>query len=168
MRPRRALRHPCCARRFREYRGRVSGGGGLQDLTARETAVLSAVERRLGNTDIADELHISVRTVESHIASLRRKLAADTRAKLIDAARARRGTAVPVPQNSFVGREDDLGAVRDLLIRERFVTVVGAAGCGKTRLALELAAADDRVPLVAELEHATPDDVVGVVAKAVG
>ena len=66
----------------------MSGGGGLQDLTARESAVLSAVERRLGNTDIADELHISVRTVESHIASLRRKLAADTRAKLIDAARA--------------------------------------------------------------------------------
>ena len=63
---------------------------------------------------------------------------------------------------------DDLGAVRDLLTRERFVTVVGPAGCGKTRLALELAAADDRVPLVAELEHATPDDVVGVVAKAVG
>ncbi|MDQ3155443.1 MAG: helix-turn-helix transcriptional regulator [Actinomycetota bacterium] len=48
-------------------------------LTAREKAVLAAVERRLSNGEIADELFISVRTVESHIASLRRKLEADHR-----------------------------------------------------------------------------------------
>jgi predicted ATPase/DNA-binding CsgD family transcriptional regulator len=138
------------------------------DLTARERAVLHAVERRLGNGDIAAEMHISVRTVESHIASLRRKLGVDSRAGLIEKARLRRGSTVAVPQNSFVGREGDLAAVRGLLQMERFVTVVGPAGSGKTRLALELAASDDRVPVVVALEHAAADDVVRVVANAVG
>ena len=147
--------------------GTVAGGGG-PDLTTRESAVLGAVERRLGNPDIAAELHISVRTVESHIAALRRKLAVDSRAGLIEAARSRRGSIVPVPQNSFVGRERDLAAVRDLLVMDRFVTLVGPAGSGKTRLAMELAARDDRVPLVVELEHARPDSVHRWIAKAVG
>ncbi len=166
--------HPCHARNFSPYDRAdartvctVAGGGG-PDLTTRESAVLGAVERRLGNADIAAELHISVRTVESHIAALRRKLAVDSRAGLIDAARARRGSTVPVPQNSFVGRDQDLAAVRDLLVMDRFVSLVGPAGSGKTRLAMELASRDDRVPLVVELEHARPDNVLRWVAKAVG
>ena len=56
--------------------GAVSG----PTLTPRESAVLAAVERRLSNPEIASELFISVRTVESHIASLKRKLGADSRA----------------------------------------------------------------------------------------
>ncbi|MGZ4594999.1 MAG: LuxR C-terminal-related transcriptional regulator [Actinomycetes bacterium] len=146
---------------------RVAGAGGYE-LTSREAEVLAAIERRLSNVEIAAEFYISVRTVETHIASLRRKLGVDSRAKLITAAQARRGAAVQVPQNTFVGREADLETVRALLDRERWVTVVGPAGCGKTRLALQLAAADVRVPVVAELEHATPDEVIGVVAKAIG
>ena len=77
--------------------------------------MLAAVERRLGNTEIAAELHISVRTVESHVAALRRKLGVDSRAGLVEAARARRGRSVPLPTTSFVGRDDDLGTVRRLL-----------------------------------------------------
>jgi DNA-binding NarL/FixJ family response regulator len=50
---------------------------GWSEVTSRERGVLSAVERRLTNTEIGAELHISVRTVESHISSLRRKLGAD-------------------------------------------------------------------------------------------
>jgi predicted ATPase len=75
---------------------------------------------------------------------------------------------VQVPQNSFVGRDADLDTVRDLLGRERWVTVVGAAGCGKTRLALELAAGDARTPVVAELEHVPASDVASAVARAIG
>ena len=124
------------------------------ELTRQETVVLAAVGRRLTNLEIAEEFHVSVRTVESHIASLRRKLGADTRAKLISAAELRRGSTVQVPHTSFIGRNGDLEAVRQLLERHRAVTVVGSPGCGKTRLALELAAAGDRVPVVTELEHA--------------
>jgi predicted ATPase/DNA-binding SARP family transcriptional activator len=42
---------------------------------------------------------------------------------------------------SFVGRDDDVRSVRDRLARARLVTVVGAGGSGKTRLAEEVAAA---------------------------
>jgi DNA-binding CsgD family transcriptional regulator len=66
----------------------TSPAGG--ELTARELAVLAAVERRLTNSEIAAELVVSVRTVESHIAALRRKLAVDTRSGLIQAAADRR------------------------------------------------------------------------------
>jgi predicted ATPase len=130
--------------------------------------VLAAVERRLSNAEIADELYISVRTVESHIASLRRKLDSDSRSKLITIARTRRRTAVPLPQNSFVGRADDLSTVRALLDGTRWVTLTGPAGCGKTRLARELAATDLRVPVVADLQHSTTNEVVRAVAGAIG
>jgi predicted ATPase/DNA-binding CsgD family transcriptional regulator len=146
----------------------VSAGADWEELTARESAVLAAVERRLNNAEIAAEFFISVRTVESHIAALRRKLGVDSRAKLISAARSLRRPAVAVPRNSFVGRGTDLETVRTLLDQQYWVTVLGPAGCGKTRLSLELAAADERVPVVAELEHAAPADVVGVVARAIG
>src|SRR3954452_16723153 len=98
-------------------------GAAWQELTERENAVLSAVERRLNNAEIAAEFYISVRTVETHIASLRRKLDVDSRAKLITAAQERRGATVQVPQNSFVGRGIDLDTFRELLDRERWVTV---------------------------------------------
>ncbi len=146
----------------------MSVGPGWSELTSRESAVLAAVERRLTNAEIADELFISVRTVESHIAALRRKLGVGTRIALIEAARARRGRAVQVPQNSFLGREADVAAVRDLVRRHRWVTLVGPAGAGKTRLALEIAAVDERTPVVAELEQASAEDVIGVLARSIG
>ena len=49
---------------------------------------------------------------------------------------------------SFVGRHDDLARVGELLDEHRLVTLVGAGGCGKTRLATEIAsqAARQRSP----------------------
>ena len=50
-------------------------------------------------------------------------------------------TNLPLPLTSFVGRESELAAVRRLLGQARLVTLTGAGGCGKTRLALEVARA---------------------------
>lgn len=47
---------------------------------------------------------------------------------------------LPVQLTSFVGRESDLAAVRELLARSRSVTILGVGGMGKTRLALQIAA----------------------------
>jgi class 3 adenylate cyclase len=52
--------------------------------------------------------------------------------------------------STFIGRSAELAAVRKLLTESRLVTLTGAGGCGKTRLALH-AAAD-------QLDHA-PDGV---------
>ena len=46
---------------------------------------------------------------------------------------------VPRSVTSLVGRDRELTAVRELLRRERLVTIVGPAGSGKTRLAAEVA-----------------------------
>ena len=46
---------------------------------------------------------------------------------------------IPLSITSFLGREVDLERTRALLRSARFVTFTGAAGTGKTRLAIELA-----------------------------
>jgi predicted ATPase/DNA-binding NarL/FixJ family response regulator len=46
---------------------------------------------------------------------------------------------LPIPLSSFVGREREVEAVRWLLTEHRLLTLTGAGGCGKTRLALTCA-----------------------------
>jgi non-specific serine/threonine protein kinase len=48
-------------------------------------------------------------------------------------------TNVPVQLTSFVGRERELADVQRLLSTSRLVTLSGAGGCGKTRLAIQIA-----------------------------
>ena len=46
---------------------------------------------------------------------------------------------LPAQLTSFVGRQREIGDVRRLLAHNRLVTLTGAGGCGKTRLALQVA-----------------------------
>ena len=50
-----------------------------------------------------------------------------------------RPTALPQQLTSFIGRERELAEAAALLRNARLLTLTGAGGCGKTRLALELA-----------------------------
>ncbi len=63
---------------------------------------------------------------------------ADTEA---DANRARPSTNLPQPTTRFIGREREVAAVHEALAIGRLVTLTGPGGIGKTRLALEAAAA---------------------------
>jgi DNA-binding CsgD family transcriptional regulator len=53
-------------------------------VTEREAEVLSVLAGRLRNREIADQLHVSVRTVESHVAALLRKLGVTDRVELAE------------------------------------------------------------------------------------
>ena len=114
-------------------------------VTEREAEVLWAVAERLRNREIAERLHVSVRTVESHIAALLRKLGAADRAALVETAVelrrvARTDIALPAPLTSLVGRDRETDELIALLEAHRLVTLIGPAGVGKTRLALHVAA----------------------------
>jgi predicted ATPase/DNA-binding SARP family transcriptional activator/DNA-binding CsgD family transcriptional regulator len=80
---------------------------------------------------------------------------------------------LPAPRNSFVGREQEMLEVKRTLAMTRLLTLTGAGGSGKTRLALEVArdlvgAYPDGVRLV-ELAGLTESELVPqVVAGALG
>jgi DNA-binding NarL/FixJ family response regulator len=60
----------------------VPQGLRRRGVTAPEFEVLQLFADRPSNADIADRLHLSVRTVKNHVASLLRKLDARSRADL--------------------------------------------------------------------------------------
>jgi non-specific serine/threonine protein kinase len=60
------------------------------------------------------------------------------------------GTNLPYHLTSFIGRKEELEQVKQLLTHRRLVTLLGPGGIGKTRLALQVAAA---------CENAFPDGV---------
>jgi predicted ATPase/DNA-binding CsgD family transcriptional regulator len=117
-------------------------------LSQREAEVLEALAAHRSNAQIAGRLHISVRTVESHVSSLLRKLGAASRRELADLApdvlapREQHPPVVaglPAVWTSFFGRAGERNAIHEALQVSRLVTLVGPGGVGKTRLAVEVA-----------------------------
>jgi predicted ATPase/class 3 adenylate cyclase/DNA-binding CsgD family transcriptional regulator len=80
---------------------------------------------------------------------------------------------LPMQLTSFVGRNEQLSQVRELLTQNRLVTLTGAGGAGKTRLAIEVASRltgefGDGVWYVDLASIADPDVVPIAVASAFG
>lgn len=102
-------------------------------VTAREAEVLAVIAVRQTNQEIADRLCISVRTVESHVSSLLRKLGLSGRSALIQLARLLSAEPLlPVPPTSFVGRDDELAQLRGLLAACPLVCLTGPAGSARS------------------------------------
>ncbi|WP_405855838.1 LuxR C-terminal-related transcriptional regulator [Streptomyces sp. NBC_00090] len=121
-------------------------------ISSREADVLALLGEHLSNAEIAARLFISVRTVESHVSSLLRKLESPDRRALSRRAAEHApaepsGSApvlpaspLPAPLTAFVGRVRERGELADAVKTHRQVTAVGPGGVGKTRLALAVAA----------------------------
>ncbi|MEV4362937.1 LuxR C-terminal-related transcriptional regulator [Nonomuraea sp. NPDC049625] len=117
------------------------------DISPREAEVLELVGAHLSNAEIGARLCISVRTVESHVSSLLRKLEVPDRRALAQRAPEPAGAGpshpapvLPAPLTSFIGRESERAELTEMIKAYRQVTAVGPGGVGKTRLALAMAA----------------------------
>jgi DNA-binding CsgD family transcriptional regulator len=123
-------------------------------VTAREAEVLEALGSRLANAEIAERLYISVRTVESHVSALLRKLDEPDRRALAARAldvfgsvppRVPPGLVAMVDGMPLVGRAGELERLVDagrsarVAGLRRLAVVSGEAGIGKTRIAAEAA-----------------------------
>jgi len=80
---------------------------------------------------------------------------------------------LPAELTSFIGREQELAELVDLLSQTRLLTITGAAGLGKTRLALRVAAHvatewRDGVCLVELADVNEPAGVVRAAAESIG
>ena len=146
------------------------------EISAREADVLALLGEHLSNAEIGARLYISVRTVESHVSSLLRKLGVPDRRALAERAGAGRSQRVPVPPaplTSFVGRVPERAELTGLVTAHRQVTALGPGGVGKTRLALAVAGEvsgryPDGVWFVDLVPISDPGMVAAAVAAALG
>lgn len=153
-----------------------SAGLARFDISAREAEVLGLVGEHLTNAEIASQLFISVRTAESHVASLLRKLDVPDRRGLAALVRGEvpgKPIRVPAPLGPLIGRRAELDHLISAVRRARLVTLLGPGGAGKTRLAVEAATAlaaghPQGVWLVELAPLRTPEHLPRAVTEALG
>jgi len=82
-----AVLHPAVARkvmeRLRQTKVEPTGERALDLLTEREITILKMAARGMSNSDMAQELHLSVRTIESHLGSIFNKLGVGSRTEAV-------------------------------------------------------------------------------------
>ncbi|MFO7171149.1 MAG: LuxR C-terminal-related transcriptional regulator, partial [Chloroflexota bacterium] len=121
-------------------------------LHERETAILQRLAAGMTDQQIADDLHLSLHTVKWYNRQLYGKLGVRSRTQAIAHAQGlgllsgdgaapppAPGAPLPVPAAPFIGRARERAEVRRLLDGARLLTLTGAGGAGKTRLALQVA-----------------------------
>lgn len=91
----------------------------------------------------------------------------------VPAARGGRGSGIPAVSTSILGRDVEIGEVKQLLRDGRLVTLTGPGGIGKTRLAIQVAAelaesAPGEVYFVELAPLSAPEFLVPAIAEAAG
>ncbi|HEY2715716.1 MAG TPA: BTAD domain-containing putative transcriptional regulator, partial [Solirubrobacterales bacterium] len=125
------LHEPAHRALMRQY----AGAGRRQEALAQFQELKRGLER-----EFADEPDDETRALYREILTRSFGAGEDGDAPASAAARPAEGApTLPRQLTSFVGRERELGETAALLGANRLLTLTGAGGCGKTRLALELA-----------------------------
>jgi predicted ATPase/DNA-binding winged helix-turn-helix (wHTH) protein len=161
--------------------GVVTTTAGPSPLGPLEVTLLRYLADRAGRVVSRDDLQVDVwgisrtaqtRSIDVAISRLRKKLEVDPvnpkvlvtlhgsgyRLELAPAHEAA-VASLPAEVDAFVGRARELATLADALAEHRLVTVLGPAGVGKTRLALQLAR---RAPLVVWCPLADAHDATAV------
>ena len=146
--------------------GLAAQGRSAEALRSFQRAVAALAEAGL---EPSDALRESERMVLAGEAALPVAPAGDRRAPPT----ATLPLAPPAPTSSFVGRDDEVAHLVELLETTRIVTLVGTGGVGKTRLAIETAAWPRRrrslgARLVELVEIRDTEGVADAVAAALG
>ncbi|HKW58779.1 MAG TPA: LuxR C-terminal-related transcriptional regulator [Candidatus Dormibacteraeota bacterium] len=113
------------------------------ELSRREREVAALVAEGLSNREIAERLFISERTAEGHVEQIFNKLGFGKRAQVAawiasGGGAASAETRLPTPLSSLVGRVDEIASTAASVLEIPLVTLCGAGGIGKTRLAIEV------------------------------
>jgi predicted ATPase/DNA-binding CsgD family transcriptional regulator len=127
-------------------------------LTARELEILALIVAGFSDREIARELTLALETVKWYNKQIYSKLGVRNRTSAATQANslgllhvgalAQASSFIapspvhnlPIPITSFVGRQQELAETSKLLENARLLSLTGLAGCGKTRLAVQLAA----------------------------
>ncbi|MES0359591.1 MAG: LuxR C-terminal-related transcriptional regulator [Anaerolineales bacterium] len=128
----------------------------IEPLTGRETQVLDLISRGFSNREIAEELVVAPGTVKWYNKQIYRKLGVNSRTKAVAQANnaglfeqsleitsfpsVAYDHNLPAPLTSFIGREQEVIEITNLLNSNRLLTLTGTGGSGKSRLALRVAA----------------------------
>jgi len=157
----------------------------VEDLTWREQEVLTLLAKRLTNREISDRLHLAETTVKSHVGSIIAKLSVKNRRQAVERAnelglldpdkktKSRFTHALPAQPTPFIGRAEELAEIRRLLDETRLLTLTGAGGIGKTRLALRAASElrddfEDGIFFVSLAPISSGKHIVQAIAEATG
>jgi len=159
----------------------------VETFSSREIEVLHLISNGLSNREIAEKLYLSIETIKWYNKQMFMKLGVKNRTQAVNkaselnlldseqASPAQEKTPVagnlPAQLTSYVGREKEIGEIKELLQNQRLVTLTGAGGTGKTRLALKVGeelidAYKDGVWLVELANIHDPSLVLRAIAKA--
>jgi predicted ATPase/DNA-binding CsgD family transcriptional regulator len=123
------------------------GQVGKPPLTRRERDVATLVAQGLTDRQIAERLSISQLTAKAHVDAIGHKLGYESRSQIaawiteqyLHSTMSQVAGNLPLQLTSFIGRQEELSDLTELSSGARLLTMVGPAGVGKTRLALQLA-----------------------------
>jgi non-specific serine/threonine protein kinase len=127
----------------------------IEPFNSREIEILSLISDGLSNREISQKLNLSPETVKWYNKQIFSKLGVNSRTQAVNLANklgllkgqipptSEAGmptrSNLPAQLTSFVGRSSELAEVKQMLKSSRLVTLTGAGGSGKTRLALQVA-----------------------------
>ena len=126
-----------------------------EHLSERELEILRLIGEGHTNREIGQRLMLSLETIKRYNKQIFSKLGVNNRIQAVAAAKAAglmdqptdeiKKPVVTPPHNlpaqisSFIGRQQEIAEIRQLLAKNRLLTLSGPPGTGKTRLALQIA-----------------------------